>query len=184
MLQISTLFIPRFLESDLLKELANISDNELWGFSLQTNGVTLMFKPERQADVEAALTNYDSAYLSRKKLEKLEELATIRREKELKGPMGLVLDATTVANLTGAATGLMLDPTIESINWEVSRGVFSTLSRETVLSLAVGAFKHRQACFNTVFQLTQQINAINLDNGLTEALMQLADIDLTTGWPT
>lgn len=164
-----------------------------WGSMINpedpTNTQIFAFETNKFTAVEAAMASFPVDYLAQKKLDRLEQLAEKRATEELKGPMGLKLDDKTVARLTAASTGLMLDQSILTIKWEITRGVFVTLSRETILQLAVLAMRHVQACFNHVADVTNVINAIDLDpeldalEALDAALEDLLNVDISTGWP-
>lgn len=180
-IQITPIINPEFIAKE-----ASLGNN--WGTHIDSqNNTQLTYMSYNTDAVEAALANFPTAYLSHLKLKKLEALADVRKTKELLGPNGLTLDDKTISRLTAAAVGLLIDQNRESIRWEMSRGSFVVLPRNTVLGLSVAAVNHVQACFDTVYDKTQIIQAVTLLEdtleGLADAIEELNGIDLTTGWP-
>lgn len=176
--------IPDYIDTEFLAELASLGAS--WGTlpSEEPNTVALVFITERLDDVEAALAAYPEAYLAKRKADRLEEVAAIRRVKETHGPSGLTLDLQTIVRLNAAATGLLVDQSRQSVRWEISRGNFVELPRNTVLGLAVASVNKVQACFDTVYEKTQLIQAVSIVEGdLLAALAELNAIDIDSGWP-
>lgn len=175
--------IPKTMDAAHLASIAHLGN--AWGVVQNADDQTFAFMAEKFTSVEAALEEYPTSYLEYQKGLKLEELADYRRTHELRGPSGLHLDDKTVARLTAAAVGLQLDETVQEVRWEISRGVFVTMPRLTVLGLAKAAFRHVQACFDNVYFKSEAINSVVLNEttDLDQALITLNDIDLTTGWP-
>lgn len=184
------LTLSNSIDAAFLAQLANLG--KAWGSQANPDGTTQQFAFEtiRFDAVEAAIEAYPLAYLEHAKTKKLEEIADIRRVKEIQGPMGLALDDKTVARLTAAATGLMIDQTMTGIQWEVTRGNFTTMPREIVLGLAVQAVRHVQACFTRVSVLTNLVKAVGLDHqiapleALEDSIEALDTLDINSGWPT
>lgn len=179
--------IPAYINAPFLRSLTTIGSG-LWGFGPDASGnQNITFEPQHLDSVLEQLELYDAAWLESKKKQKLEELANVRREKEVLGPNGLYLDDKTVARLTAAAVGLMINTTRQSVTWEVTRGNFQVFSREVVMGLAAQAVEHVQACFENVATKTAEIKAVTLgteEGALDVALAQLEAIDITSGWPT
>ncbi len=179
--QIDPIINPEFIAKE-----ANLGNN--WGTYVDTqNNKQLTYMSYNTDAVELAITNFPTSYLDYLKIQKLEELAAVRKTKEVWGPNGLYLDDKTISRLTAAAVGLLIDQARESVRWEMSRGTFMILPRNTVLGLAVASVDHVQACFDTVYDKTQLIQAITLTANTLAALetatTNLNAIDLTTGWP-
>lgn len=185
--------IPTSMDADFLAELAGL-DNA-WGV-ITTDGEEgtvrqLMFMTADLLDVDEALIAYPAAYLTYRKSQKLEELASHRKVYELLGPNGLTLDQTTIVRLNAAATGYIINPLLGSLQWEVTRGTFTELTKEAVFGLALNSMAQVQACFLNVYNKTQLIQAVELDEeaedqyaALEAALAILDAIDLTADWPT
>lgn len=173
--------IAKNIDAEFLAKLAVLGN--AWGSVMNENDQTFAFETLKFDAVEQALEDYDEQYLYHRKMQKLDDLANIRKTYELNGPQGIVLDDKTVQHLTAAATGLLIDTARESVRWEISRGVFVTFSRAQVLGLAALSVGHVQACFDNVFAKTELIKAITLTTDLETALSELEEIDLTTGWP-
>lgn len=176
--------IPATMDAEFLASTAALNDG--WG----VDGTKFSFLTKDLLKVDQALTDYPAAYLARRKAQKLEEIATIRKTKELLGPNGLVLDDKTSLRLSAAALTLIIDQARQSYRWELSRGVFMTLPRNTVLGLAVAATNHVQLCFDNVYNHTTAVQAVTLDPEAEEpyedllAKLEILDaIDITVGWP-
>lgn len=168
--------IPSHVEPLFLKQLAGIS--QPWGFGPTEDEAWNVARvvPESKDALLDALARYDAELLDREKRARLEDLAAIRRENEVVGPNGLTLDDKTVARLTAAAVGLMIDQSRQEVRWEITRGQFVTMPRDTVLGLAVAAVNRVQACFDRVSDLTDAIMA-------APDLAALEAINIETGWP-
>ena len=178
--------IPSYIDIQFLANKVGMSTN--WGYLAVPDTpdmVTIEVPASYYSAIEAALLTYDVDYLAYRKNKRLEDVAAVRRVKELAGPNGLTLDDKTIARLTAASLGLLIDETRQSLNWELQRGVFVELPRNTVLQLAVGAVNKVQACFDTVKTKTIAIKAIELVDfeSLDAALDALAAIDIESGWP-
>lgn len=139
---------------------------------------------------EAAWLDYPAHALSVAKTAKLEELAEYRRIYEVKGPMNLVLDDKTQLRMLGAVRRLETNPSIEGIDWEVSRGTFTFISRETIIGLADVAMAHVHNCFGYVKTKTIEIMSVELDEeasspyqALVDAMETIDNIDVSAGWP-
>lgn len=184
--------LPNIIDAGFLAKSAGLGN--AWGAAPNPEDPTTQifaFETLKFNDVEAAISSFPVDFLAHKKRNVLEDIATKRVTEELKGPMGLKLDDKTVARLTAAATGLMLDPTILSIQWELTRGNFVTLSRETILALAVSSVRHVQACFNHVATLSASVSDVTIDEDNPDQLEDLVvkidtlnNIDIMSGWPS
>lgn len=182
--------IPVNIDEKFLSRLANKPDETFGKHNDPTFGLVLSYRSEDTDAFEIALGLYPEAMLQSAKMQKLDELATERRKHELNGPQGLILDDKTIMRLTAIALDLHVYTEKESVEWEVTRGVFQTFPRAVILAIAAAAVNHVQACFLTVKDKTTDIMAIELDAeapspivGLANALAQLNVMDLTTGWP-
>ena len=179
-----TLTIPAYINTGFLKNLCDLGPNPVWGASTgpgETN--TIVFDAAYLSEVTSVLENYDAEWLAYAKKQKLEELAIVRAQHEQKGPNGLELTDKTVARLTAAAVGLLIDENRQSIRWELTRGNFIELSRATLLGMSALSVQIVQDCFDNVYEKTQLIKAVELTGTLQEALAELDAIDLTDGWP-
>lgn len=181
--------IPVSMDAKFLAKMANLAEG--WGSeTLPEVGQTFSFLTKDLIAVDNALIAYPAAYLAHCKEQKLEAIASIRKTKELVGPNGLVLDDKTSIRLSAAALALVIDQTRTDYRWEISRGNFMTLPRNTVLGLAVASVNHVQACFDTVYTHTTAVQAVALDPeapdayvDMEEKVATLASIDITQGWP-
>lgn len=178
--------ISKDIDAAFLAEIAILGN--AWGSIVNENDQTFAFETAKFDAVEQALIDYPERYLHHRKMQKLEQLAEIRKTHEMNGPQGLYLDDKTVQRLTAAAVGLLIDTARETVRWELTRGVFVTFTRQQVLGLAALAVGHVQACFDNVFEKTESIKAVALvaedPTPLATALAALESVDLTTGWPT
>lgn len=184
-MNISRLEIPKSYDVNFIERIAQIKPLA-WGFTpgLGTTN-EIMFDASKTDAVINTIENYPALWLAEQKNRKLEALAAERRKYEIQGPNGLILDDKTIARLTAAAVGLMINTNRTEVTWEVSRGVFTTFPRAIVLGLAAAAVEHVQACFENVAAKTALIKAVSLGAGtsLEDALASLDAIDLTTNWP-
>lgn len=183
--------IPVNIDEKFLSRLANKPDETFGKHNDPTFGLVLSYRSEDTDAFEVALGLYPEAMLQAAKLKRLDELAAERRKHELNGPQGLVLDDKTIMRLTAIALDLHVYTEKESVEWEVTRGVFQTFPRAAILAIAAAAVNHVQNCFLTVKTKTGVIMAIELNEeatspivALSEALAALDAVDLTTDWPT
>lgn len=179
------------IDEKFLSRLANKPDETFGKHNDPTFGLVLSYRSEDTDAFEVALGLYPEAKLQAAKLEKLEDLAAERRRRELNGPAGLILDDKTIMRLTAIALDLHVYTEKESVEWEVSRGIFQTFPRATILAIAAASVNHVQNCFATVKSKTTDIMAVSLDEeaaspivALSMAISELNSIDLTTDWPT
>lgn len=178
--------IDTIIDANFIAQEANLGNN--WGTYIDgQNNKQFTYMSYDTDAVEQALNEFPTNYLEHLKAQKLEQLADVRRTKEVWGPNGIYLDDKTVSRLTAAAVGLLIDQGRASVRWEMNRGVFTTIPRNNVLGLAVASVNHVQACFDTVYDKTQLIQAVTLSENtlaaLEVAIAELEAIDLTTGWP-
>lgn len=171
------------IDTEFLAKLAGLEN--AWGATNVSESIqSFAFLAKDIDSVERALTEYDEAYLSHHKRLRIEELASKRKIQELKGPQGLVLDDKTVLRLLVKCRDLERYPNKTGVRWEVSRGNFQFLPREVVLGIADTAVNTIEACFENVFQLTEAINAVSIETTLKDAMEELYNIDIDSGWPT
>lgn len=174
---------PWIIPSELAS-LANLETN--WGSKKMQDGSYLFtFLAPKQEAVTAAIQTYSAEYLAKQKRAKLEEIAEKRRSIELHGPQGTLLDDSTTLRLTAATVGFMINPNLGTIQWELSRGNFTELTDTDIFNLSKLSVTHVQACFDRVYELTQEVNAIQLsgEESIDQALAELNAIDISVGWP-
>ena len=185
--------IPGYVNANYLAEKAALEPGwTIIGTDPRLGIQRLSFMNHKLTAVEEALETYDVDYLAFMKLQALEEIALHRREAELKGPFGIVLDDRTVGRLTAAEAGLRLNPDVATVDWELSRGNFQTMPRAQVIGLCSMAFLHVQQCFQKARQLSDLVKAVTLPeleegqkpgHNLAVALLEIADLPINEGWP-
>jgi len=90
--------------------------------------------------------------------------------------VGVRTDEVGQAKLTGAIALFDHDPTLTTIDWEATPGVWVTLDGPTVRGLGVIVGRHIQSCFSHARQLSEAVTAAD-----THA--DLDAIDIEAGWP-
>lgn len=159
-----------------------------WSPPVIDNGLLLFtFRDDALEAVEGARADYPAAYLADAKMKYLERMAAIRWQRELIGPLGMVLDEKTVNRINGAVVLLNNNVARQYIKFEARRGQFMTIPRANMLALGVAIGEYIQALFEHVSDQTDLIMAVALPtidlDGLDVALAELAAIDLEAGWP-
>ncbi|MCK9530384.1 MAG: DUF4376 domain-containing protein [Gammaproteobacteria bacterium] len=115
-----------------------------------------------------------------------EELKERARTKRIQMEQGgvMVNDSvigTTIEDqnrVTGMATTLMIDPDMESIDFEYSPGQWINISREVGLAIGVAVARHVQHCFSWCRNVHEQIDSMEIDiNSLENAMPILEAIN-------
>ena len=127
--------------------------------------------PDGQTKAEQE-TAYIAKDLSDRKTKKLQDLATIRYEKEIAGitlPSGGIIatDRPTQSMLDSASRRASIDPTL-TVRWKGKNG-FVNLTAPEIIAIGDLVFAHVQSCFAREAELT-------------EAIMVDVKTDISTGW--
>lgn len=114
------------------------------------------------------------------KQQKIEQLASIRWEKETGGTtfngMPLATDPTSQTKYVGAVVAAQISP-LMTLKWKLSDGTFVDLDANSITQVAMAVRAHIQACFDRESALLTLIEAA-VDQ------TELDAIDITTGWPS
>lgn len=93
------------------------------------------------------------------------------------GPAGPVrTDDKTQSKLTGALVMFGRDTSLSTLDWELSPGVWATVTEADVAGMGVLVGQHAQACFTHSRGLSDAVMA-------SETHADLNAIDITAGWP-
>lgn len=175
-IQISNRYDPA-----VIKATTPIIGPDAWGVGPGDDAGTLMivFDEGRLNEVMAAIDGYDDYILARAKSDRIEAVATRRKNAIIHGfsfnGMSMKLDPDTENALSKAYAALQRQPQGTAIDWEVSRGVFMSFDLSTVGAISDAAFGHVQACFTNSKAITAQIVA-------AEDMLALDALDLDSGW--
>lgn len=123
---------------------------------------SLRYRGEDFDAVLASIESYPVAYRSAMVPGMLARTASLRDERVRSfsfGPYSITLNEETKANLTGAAMGLQLDPTMPGIDWAISKDTFVFIDRDTMIAMAIAAFRHVQKCFTAQHAIAEEIMA-------------------------
>lgn len=186
---IKQIISPESVDENVLAEIVNKPRGTFGKHVDPTYGWVLAYLSTDTEAFDEAWSAYPAVALQQAKTRKLEELAVDRRTHELKGPMNITLDDKTQLRMLGAGRMLENNPDILSIDWEVSRGVFAEISRDTILQIENIGMLHIHNCFRHAKNKTSEIMAVTLEEGIPpyqayiNALEALEDIDIKTGWP-
>jgi hypothetical protein len=85
-------------------------------------------------------------------------------------------DERSQNKLSGAISYFSVDPSVVTVDWESTPGVFATLPKTTVQAIAVAVGEHVQLCFTRSKELCEAIT-----NASTIELLQA--ININSGWP-
>lgn len=179
------LIIDDRINVNFLVALANLGPE--WGVTNENGSTLLTFRDDKLDDVGLALIEYPEAFLADAKMKYLERMAGIRAQRELIGPLGMVLDEKTVNRINGAVVLLNNNPARQYIKFETRRGQFMTIPKANMIGLGVGIGEYIQALFEHVSDQTGLIMSVELPSddidGLETALAEIDAVDLNTGWP-
>lgn len=113
------------------------------------------------------------------KQQKLDQLASIRWQKETSGTTfngyNIATDPISQTKYVGAVVATQIDSTI-ILNWKMSDGTFIELDATDVTAIAMAIRAHIQACFDKEAELRLLVKAAANQE-------ELDVIDITIGWP-
>lgn len=121
----------------------------------------------------------DTRTLESAKELKLAQLKVKRQDSEKNlvfNGMSINLDNDTQSRINNALTGFDYVAPGTTTPWEVTRGIFIDMDKDTLLALGLAGWNHIRNCY---------INAQNLSNAIIACttIAEIDNINLDTGWP-
>ena len=169
--------LPKSYDIEYIIEQAGVVNH--YGFEEREDGIHFKYRLDDYDAIQNELDVYPTKYLAIALPKRIDELIELKKQKVLGftfGGMPIVLDETTLTNISGCVLGLERNP-VDGIDWHLGQGVYIFIPREQMFAIADSAFLHVQGCFSRQKRLM---------NDLREAkdIFELDDIDLNTDWPT
>ena len=148
-----------------------------YGYETKEDGIHFVYPVANYDAVMAVINSYEVDYCEVLLPKILADIDRTRKVKVLAFDfmgMQIIMDTTTIANLTAAVVGLDRQPDRTHINWQIGAGKFASIPRAVMYAMADQAFLYVQSCFDHAKALTEtalaaknisELNAINVESG-------------------